>query len=350
MYIFGEEYIKFLQSNLSPAHPASGMREIQTRCKYCADSSDPRSKGHMYISIPQDETEVSFFYCQKCGAKGMVDNEVLMRWGIYTDIIGTQLFNHNKTALKHSKNNKFQDRQVYYLRNDFVTQDELSDLKLRYINKRLGVNLTYDDVTKLKIALNLSDVLQRNNITEYTRSPNILQQIDKHFLGFISADNAFLNMRLLAKPGTVYESIDKRYINYNIFNKFNNTERFYTVPGLIPMNMERVKIHISEGPFDILSILLNLRIDEYGKSIFTSIAGGGYSGLVHYFITKFKLPFVEVHLYPDNDKIGSDNRLKYLVSELEKINIPVFIHRNIYPGEKDFGVSRDKIEERIYQL
>lgn len=350
MYIFGEEYIKFLQSNLTPAHPASGMREIQTRCKYCPDSSDPRSKGHMYISIPQDETEISMFYCQKCGAKGIIDNDVLMSWGIYSDIIGASLFNHNKTAFKYSKNNKFQDREVYYLRNDFITQDELSDSKLKYINDRLGVNLNYKDLCDLKIALNISDLLERNKITKYTRSMNILNQIDKYFLGFISADNAFLNMRLLAEPGVVYDTIDKRYINYNIFNKFNNTERFYTIPGTIPMGLERTKIHVAEGPFDILSILLNLRYDEYNKSIFTSIAGGGYSGLIYYFITKFKLPFIELHLYPDNDKIGSDDRLKYLVYKLNNINIPVYIHRNVYPGEKDFGVSKNKIEERIYQL
>lgn len=350
MYIFGEEYIKFLQSNLSKAHPASGRREIQTRCKYCPDSSDPRSKGHMYISIPQDETEVSSFYCQKCGAHGVVDNEVLMRWGIYSDIIGTQLFNHNKKAFKYSKNNKYLDREVYYLRNTFVTRDELSDRKLAYINNRIGTNLSYDDLLQLKIALNLGDIINQNNITKFTRSDSILQQLDKYFLGFISADNAFINMRILSKPGVVYESIDKKYINYNIFNKFNNTEKFYTVPGNISMGMERTRIHIAEGPFDILSILFNLRYNEYNKSIFTSITGGGYASLVHYFITKFKLPFVEVHLYPDNDKVGSDDRLKYIVYELKDINIPVYIHRNVYPNQKDFGVPKHKIEERIYNL
>lgn len=350
LYTFGEEYLNFLKEVLGRSHPASGGRELQTRCKYCTDSSDPRSYGHMYISIPQNESECSLFYCQKCGAHGIMNNQTLLTWGIYNESIATKLFWHNKKAFKYGKNNKYLDREVYYLTNNTVTRDKYSEIKLKYINKRLGLNLSYYDLFKLKIVLNLNDILKENNITELTRDYAIVQQLDEVFLGFISTDNAFINMRKLVKDGSVYSSIDKKYINYNIFNKFDNTEKFYTVPCNISCSPERLKMHVAEGPFDILSILFNLRYNEYGKSIFTSITGGGYAGIAHYFITKMKLPYIELHLYPDNDKVGSDNKMRYIVDEMNKINTPVYIHRNLSPNEKDFGVSSDRIKESVYQL
>lgn len=350
MYDFGQEYLEFLREVIGRSRPASGNRELQTRCKYCADSSDPRSYGHMYISIPQSESDCSVFYCQKCGAHGLVNSDTLFKWGIYNESIASNLSKHNMCAFKYAKNTKYQDREVYYLNNKIVTMDRLSELKLKYINKRLSLNLTYNDLFKLKIALNLYDILNQNHITEYTRDYKVIEQLNESFLGFISTDNAFINMRKLVKDGTVYSSIDKKYINYNIFNKFDNTEKFYTVPCNIACGPERLKIHVAEGPFDILSILFNLRYNEYGKSIFTSITGGGYAGITHYFISKMKLPYVELHLYPDNDKVGSDYKMKYIVDELENINIPVFIHRNLSPGEKDFGVSPDRIKESVYNL
>ena len=29
---------------------------------------------------------------------------------------------------------------------------------------------------------------------------------------------------------------------------------------------------------------------------------------------------------------------------------PIYIHRNLYPGQKDFGVSMDKIKESIIKM
>ena len=173
--------------------------------------------------------------------------------------------------------------------------------------------------------------------------------MDINFLGFISIDNAFLNMRKLCDDGKVYQSIDKRYINYKIFDKFDTSERFYTIPTEIDLNIpERLKIHIAEGPFDILSIYKNLRHEERG--IYTSVAGSNYSGLALYFLQMFKLPYVEFHFYPDNDKYGSNDAMNRVANILRPIQAPIYIHRNLYPGEKDFGVSLSNIKESIYMI
>lgn len=350
MYIFGQEYIAFLQEALGRSKVVSGGRELQTRCKDCPDSSDPGSFGHLYISIPQSEEEVSLFDCKKCGAHGMIDTERLMRWGIYQEGISIGLSNHNKKALQNKKNFKYIDRDVYYLRNQYIREGKLSDIKLRYINNRIGTHLTMEDIKKLKIILNLEDVLKANKITDLSRSQNIVHQLDQNFMGFISADNAFVNLRRLVDEGKVYETIDKRYVNYNIFSKFSNTERFYTVPNTLQLEriMEPIQIHIAEGSFDILSIQQNLRQDVNYKSIFTSVGGSGYMGVAQYFISKMKLPYTELHIYPDNDKSGSDKKMQYISNEMKRLGTTTYIHRNLIG--KDFGVKPSEIKESIYTV
>ena len=110
------------------------------------------------------------------------------------------------------------------------------------------------------------------------------------FLGFISIDNAFLNMRRLCDSGKVYESIDKRYINYKIFDKFDTSERFYTIPTAIDtLCPNRIKIHIAEGPFDILSILYNLNNGILKNNIYGACTGSGYMGLLRFILLNMKI-------------------------------------------------------------
>jgi hypothetical protein len=147
--------------------------------------------------------------------------------------------------------------------------------------------------------------------------------------------------------GLVYKTIDKRYVNYNIFNEFN-TDRFYTIPTSIDLaNPERIKIHIAEGPFDILSIYLNCRHMEPG--IYTSVAGSNYLGIIIYFLENYMLPYTEIHLYPDNDKYGSKSNMDRIKRYLSPLKTPLIVHRNLFQGEKDFGVSPDRIREVIQE-
>lgn len=343
-----KKYKEFLLSAIPTAKLASGGTFINCRCFNCPDSSNPKSK-HFYIAIPQAEDEPSWYYCHKCHCSGLVTHKTLIEWGIYDENIAINLTDHNKKCSTKSKNSKYYDRSVYNLFNSKTIDNNISRIKLNYINNRLGYNFTYEELRKLKIVLNLNDILRQNNITKLTRDINIVNQLDINFLGFISIDNAFLNMRKLCDDGKVYQSIDKRYINYKIFDKFDTSERFYTIPTEIDLNIpERLKIHIAEGPFDILSIYKNLRHEERG--IYTSVAGSNYSRLALYFLQMFKLPYVEFHFYPDNDKYGSNDAMNRVANILRPIQAPIYIHRNLYPGEKDFGVSLSNIKESIYMI
>ena len=344
-----EAYKKFLLSVIPSAKLASGGRNINCRCFFCPDSADPSHK-HMYISIPQSNDEPSLYYCHLCHSSGVMTHNTLIKWHIYDENIALDLINHNKKCSSVKSNGKYYDRKIYNIRNTYIRDDEVTRIKLKYINDRLGTNLSFQDTLDLKIVLNIYDILNCNRIQSLTRDKRIVDQLDEYFMGFLSIDNAFCNMRRICESGIVNKSIDKRYINYKIYDKFSTTERFYTVPTSINLDsLEPIKIHVAEGPFDILSVYLNLRNKEPG--IYTSIAGSNYIGQIMYFLQTFTLPpFIEIHLYPDNDQYGSDRNMRNINDSLAMFNFPLYIHRNASPGEKDFGVHYNRINEQITRL
>ena len=335
-----EQYTNFLLTHLPDAHLVSGGKEINCRCLYCDDKHT-----HMYVKIPQNDNDPSMYNCFRCPAQGIVTTDTLNEWNCYDDEIAVSLINHNKN-IKYVPKEGIRD--VRHINWRYISNLSLIQPKVDYINNRLGINLSYQDMLNLKICFNLKDILVSNNIEEFTRSAYDIDLLNQYFVGFLSIDNSFINFRRIVNEG-ILPRIDKRYINYNIFNKFDNTERFYTIPTVIDTrSVHRTKLHITEGPLDCLSIYLNLRKMERG--IYTAISGNNYQGIVRHMIITFGFHHIEVHLYPDNDKSGDDSKMRSIVELCRPLNIPVYIHRNTYPGEKDFGVPISRIKESIYQI
>lgn len=343
-----EAYKQFLLDNISGAKLVSGGTTINCRCRECPDSVHA-SSAHFYISIPQDDKTPSLYYCHKCGCRGVVTHKTLISWGLYDQSIAVSLDQFNHAIRNNPRSNKYFSQEIYRLSNNFTTLDEKSEFKRRYICDRLGYDLSYEDLNRLKICLNLNDLLKENHVMKLSRNINIVNELDREFIGFISIDNAFLNMRRTCPEGQVYKEIDKRYVNYKIFDKYNTEQRFYTIPTTVDLNKpERVKIHISEGPFDILSVYLNCRKQEEG--IYTSVTGNNYASIINYFLYTYQLPYTELHFYPDNDKYGTVNRINYMVSLIIDHTIPVYIHKNTCHGQKDFGVPSKNIQESIMRI
>lgn len=345
-----EIYRNYLLRSIPTASSASGGSVVNCRCFFCPDSKNPSSK-HFYISIPRSDNEPSLYYCHKCHSKGVVTYKKLIEWDIYDDSIAIELINHNKKLSLNGNYSKYYNKIHYNIIANTTTDSETTRIKLDYINKRIGYNFTYEELRKLKICLNLYDLINDNKyqIQTLTRDKNIVDQLDANFIGFLSIDNAFLNMRRICDEGLVYKTIDKRYINYKLFDKYDTSERFYTIPTQINVcSPNRIKIHVAEGPFDILSIYKNIRHEENG--IYTSIGGSNYKGIAMYFLENYKLPYVEFHYYPDNDKYGATKNMQKIADYLRPLNIPMYLHRNLFPGEKDFGVSIDKINEAVMLL
>ena len=341
-----ERYCQFIISRMENAHYTSGRTHINCRCPECGDSKDKRH-AHLYISVPKpDKKEPSLYYCHKCQTRGIVNYKKFIEWNIFDPVIVADIEAYNKTISRSKSNNIYFQSQVYSVTQSYTREDNNSYIKLKYINDRLGTNLSFYDLRSLKIVLNLYDLINENRVTKLTRNQNIINQLDEFFIGFLSIDNAFINMRRTCEEGIVYNGIDKRYINYVLYDKYDNSKKFYTIPTKINLNTpQRTKIHIAEGPFDILSVYLNCRNREPG--IYSSITGNNFTPVLLHFLMDLSIPNTEIHFYPDNDKFGTDNRIMYLMSFIPDPTIPIYVHRNLTEGEKDFGVSKDRINEKI---
>ena len=342
----GNLYKNMLLAVLKPWARPAGQHHVLTRCKYCADSKT-YSHGHFYISIPEDGSdEPSKFYCQKCHIGGYVTTQKLLEWGVVNEQLYSEIGQYNRKILSLPKNKKYISPDILPISNIRVSTDELTMKKLSYINSRIGVNLSIRDCIENKIMFNLNDLISENRLS-ITRDQRIIDALDSYFVGFLSYDNAFINMRNLAKPGTLYQSIDKRYVNYNVNNKAD-TQRIYIIPNTLnfndPMPME---LHMAEGPFDVLSIKYNLVRNTYNK-IFGGVLGSGYKGLVRFVLTTLKIPNLVIHLYADQD---IDRFIIVDLAEfIRPFGIPLYLHRNAYPGEKDFGVPIDRIVDSVEKL
>lgn len=343
-----ELYRNYLLDSIPSAKKASGGSVINCRCMECPDSRDPKS-AHMYISIPFENDKPSLYYCHKCNCSGIVTHNTLIRWGLYDKDIALMINEYNNDLSHTSKGVKYFTPKTFKISNNYTTLSDKTEEKRKYISDRVGHDLSLEDLNQLKICVNLIDLLEENNIQKLTRDRNIVNELDREFIGFISIDNAFLCMRRTCQSGIVRPEIDKRYINYKIHDKIETSERFYTIPCTIDMTVpKRIKLHLAEGPFDILSVYLNLRNKEPG--IYSAVSGNNYINIILYFLEKVQLPYIELHFYTDNDRYGTVDRVNKIIDRIPDKTIPVYIHKNNYPGEKDFGVPLDHINESIMRL
>lgn len=337
------EALKTFMVNNYGAKIASGGKEIIKRCHFCGDSRDPTSK-HLYIGLKPDGTIA--YNCFKCNTSGYVDGNFFRSLGCYDVDLISLCQNNNKTKSSYVENmNK--RRSIRSTDPILIYRDALeTQKKLAHISKRLGYPFQVEDLARFKIILNLYDYINANTVGTLTRNKNICDQLDQFFLGFLSVDNAYIIMRRLVPEGKLYESIDSRYINYNIYGLNDNTSRYYVLPTQIDP-CRKVIINIAEGPFDILGVYLNTDSIK-DNAIFAAIGGKSYASLVKYFIINYGFMDFELHVYADNDV---DNYEIYKLANLIKpFRTDVYMHHNQYPGEKDYGVPRDKIIDRSMKL
>lgn len=326
-----DELKEYLLININGSKLVSGGREILTRCPNCGDSQD-KTKAHLYIGLGSEDTP-PMYNCFKCRYRGIVDSSFMMKLNLYDADVLSSL---NKTYKNKIRSNK--NTNKYYMRNKFIRNSNISYNKLKYINDRLGTSLSLTNMEELKIVLNIEDLLDQNNITDITREEYVINDLNKNYIGFMTMNNDRLIMR------NYNESSKMRYINYNIFG--NESSRFYVIPTNIDIS-QYVKVYITEGIFDILSLYLNVIEDKY-NTIFVAVGGKGYSEFIKYILEETNIINVEFNIMIDSDVenyIINSIYNKYSKFSIDNNIGPRFkVYKNVYPGMKDYGVTKDKIQ------
>ena len=367
---FRENLKEFLLNNI-PGKVVAGDKEYLTRCPFCGDSIHLKS-AHFYINLPTDENTPVMYHCKKCNTSGVLNRSTLRSLGVEvvdSDILSDLIKRHKKlngSFIRGSNKNK----SIYKFRtiNDYISINENTEYKLKYINDRLGLNLSYQDILHCKIVLNLYDLWKSNDgyvkgaWLHNTRDKRIMDELNESFIGFLGYNNGVLNMRNLKKEKDFTKYLNKRYVNYNLFpsDQLEGTSKYYIIPTVIDtLNPEPVKIHIAEGPFDVLSIFYNLYNGNKDNSIYASIEGKSYINIIKFLLADLRIINAEIHIYFDNDV--SNKEIRGVLEQLQYLNIDVYFHWNrkiisqsvdgkniIY--EKDYGVSKDNILDYCEQV
>lgn len=340
----GQNFINRMRSFYPNLKVASGGSEVVCRCPYCGDSKDPKH-AHLYISVPQNEEEISQYHCKKCPAHGVVDVDLLRKIGCEDTSLLVEVSKHNSEVFKLPKYKSIKQIDVYPLNMGYVRQDPMNEAKLGYINSRIGSNFSISDLASLKIFLNLYDIINTNHL-ELTRHQMTCNDLDKWFMGFISYDNSFAGLRKLTNR-ELYKTINKRYINYTLVNKTNDAKNFYVIPTMIDiLNPAPVKIHLAEGQFDILSIFYNLNNCNRNQNIYIACGGKSYTQALEFILLETGIINYELHYYPDKDVTNADF-FKDVQRKVQLLPANINIHRNMHPEEKDYGVPMDRIIDNV---
>lgn len=353
-----EELKEYLVDNVG-AHIAAGGSQAIIRCIYCGDSRKSNHQ-HMYIGPDKRNNMIISYHCFLCNCGGVVYPKFLREIGINNEELIARVCAYNTNIWKNGppkmsgtdevRKRKRGPRKPPVIRAPFPGEDENVIFKLNYINKRLGVNMTVEDASRLKIILNLNTYLRINHVWGSTRNKEIMAELSRVTIGFLSVDNSHVILRTVIDPREIKlsENLQLRYINYTIFTTAGWV-LYYILPCIIDPS-KRITVNITEGPFDILGVYFHV-VKDHSNNIFAAAGGkAGYCGLMNYIFTRAQVPpnMCDLHVYSDNDmNLEEYNKL---LNEMNTLGVRVTLHRNIKYGEKDYGVPGNRIIDSIITI
>lgn len=334
---------QYLMDTLNRARIIPSGKELACACPFCGDSKSDPFATSFYINIDPNSDKFMNYHCFRanCMVSGVANEEFL-------DNIG---FN-NRDSIKDLNSffasrgtvigGKYRSKKSKTLVNVINSLSPLADKKLSYLNNRLGLNLTYEDIYNLKINLDLMELLKINEIKMTPDKEYYYQNLSDYGITFLSAYNDYVIIRDVSKSNR----LKKRYTNVNIFENYDNVTKAYCIPTDIDLlDPDPCIINISEGVFDILSVKYNMKHNsKYKNQLYLAACGSGIVKTLMLYIQQYGLLNCKIHIYSDSDvaleKYSNLNILKpYLKSP------DITIHYNDMSGEKDFGVPKNKIKE-----
>lgn len=349
-----ESFSDYLRNNLHRLFPNSkdnGARtNVLINCPLCIQEGRPDTNHHMSICLGIDGKPLMYNCFRNNSHRGLLTSDALLKltWNSPV-IIETSLLEAIDEYNKHNHSyNKYKliTNNRYSFDNIKIDYNYFAETKRQYISKRLGIDLSLQELEKNKIIFSLTDFLHKNYITQLTRSKEVVDIIDKYFVGFLTHNNGTIIFRnMVYNKIELPKSINFRYIKYSIVQ--GNSVDYYIIPSMCDIT-KRLEIHIGEGTFDILSVFYNLRDANRINNIYASIGGNSYKNIIKHFLCNMGIIDPILHIYIDNDiKPFVLPQLKRICDELK---LETYIHMNTFANEKDFGVSKTNIKEYIYRL
>ena len=313
------------------------------RCPFCGDSLN-ESHGHLSIKIDVMSDAPMVYRCLKCNISGLVTDTFLEELGVFLD-------SDSKRELKSfTKKSMRVARLVNLDVEKYITplsQDSsLCERKLQYVRDRLGIDLDLAKARDYKIILDFFDFIKVNDLIESDEDHLVglnykgIYNLNENYVGFLSTNNNNIIFRDITGKQKY------RYFKVILNGRNVNMDSFYSIPSKLPlMYTVEIDVHVAEGVFDILSIKDNL-IRDTEKNYFYATCGFGSVNIIKYLIHHGLNTGVRFHIYSDNDKSDWDHR-KYLFNKnyLTEWIDRIYLHRNRFANEKDYGVPISRIHD-----
>ena len=342
------------------AKVGSGGNQTIIRCPWCGDSKDPRN-AHLYVGLNKRGDNTIAYYCFLCGKGGIVDNNFFRAIQCYDINLIDEVVTYNNKSDKVryfdylNRDNPYKGQYEPIIKNEVERNSaEYAFAKLDYINKRLGVNLNFQDLARLKIVLSINRYLRDNHMRGTGRSREVMENLDKYHIGFLSVDNTYMVERAIRDTSHLSERFKLRYVNYCLYTNRFKTHRFYAIPTSIDTS-QPVTIHLAEGPFDVLGIYFNVVGPENAANhIFIASCGKAmFADALKYIFVELLIPYCicSLDFYVDRESDGSINLEEFrgFINSMRELLVDVRVHANMHEGEKDYGVTRDRIIDTIIE-
>lgn len=344
------DFKRFLITELSRMpfyHVSPNGISHTVKCPYCDDDSPKH--GHFGIKIDVESDEPILYHCFRCNAGGMVTKQTLddLHIDMPNDLL-SQLTHSNKV---YAKKNVVTDISIMPFEIPTINNSlspSLLQAKSDYIANRIGLKLQYAEGAAYRIVFSFKDFIDYNKI-DYLIDIDVkyLKYIEENYVGFLSLNKNFIIFRSFTNKGFSKGkgSSYLRYIKYVLDDKCPDKNNFFTIPTTFDiMSADIVNVHISEGPFDILSVMANDIFITDSNNLFFAVCGFGYASVLKNIVKLGACP-MNLFIYADNDKTDSEiiRQIMNKKSGLRHYIRSLTMVRNSYPGEKDFGVTKDRI-------
>lgn len=321
-----EEAIK---NRFPEAKYVSNNTELLIRCPFCGDSKKDKSDAHFYISIRDDRPH--FFHCFLCNIKGILNRNILRRMSIF-DIDAIRDV-EKKVSTAYTP--------LEYI-NIYIPEKRTIDekIKLYYIANRLGTLAYSDYVNKFRPVTSLRNLLKYNNLS--IKNERLVDYLDRFYLGFLLEDKSSVLFRKI-----VPWCNGNRWYRYSIFDSNCSS---YTIDNKIEFPCEP-NIYIAEGVLDVISMYINSEDHERRHGIYLAVGNRNYNKGIRDMIQRLPATHQHYHVFMDND-LEFKKTYNLLRQEFLSLNgfINITLHRNEFPGEKDYGVPVSRIKDVLYRV
>lgn len=323
-----------------PVHKESG-HQVNVRCPYCGDSKKQDS-AHFAILINLKDNKVPMlFQCWKCAESGILNPSVMRSLMINDLQLNSGLITYN------SKTMGIKSKSLGIIDNNFnldipkPNENLISNIKKKeYIEGRLGLQFTFDELVDLKTVFSLGQFLRHNDIQRVTKKKEDAILLDSDYVGFLTTRNEFITFR------DVYGT-NRRHDKYNIYGSLDNTRKFYTIPNEIDLlTTKKITINIAEGVMDILGIYHHVFDKERKNMIYTAVCGSGFVNVLKYFIKMGVIDNVDINIFSD------ENHNKWFYKNMIEELSPWVDKFTLFYNTKhdDYGVTKDQISLRKEKL